>query len=44
MLLNEKTKRILNVLTVERKDILYKSAAIRKRIESLYLKALNKPT
>jgi len=41
---NEKIKRILNALTAERKDTLYKSAAIRRRTGGLYPKAPDKPT
>jgi hypothetical protein len=43
MPLNKETKRILNTLIIERKDILYKSIAVRRRTKSLYPKALGKP-
>jgi hypothetical protein len=42
---NVKTRKILNALTVERKDTLYKNAIIiKRRTRDWYLKALGKPT
>jgi hypothetical protein len=43
MPLNKKTKRTLNTLITERKDTLYRNAAIRRKTRSLYSKAPDKP-
>jgi len=39
---NEKIRKTLNALTAERKDILYRSAVVRRRTGSLYPKAPDK--
>jgi hypothetical protein len=44
MPLNVGTRRILNVLIVERRDTLYINAAIERETKGLYLKDLGKPT